>query len=157
MDPMDTPFARGIKELFVLWFKVILHVAQTQPQVFADTANSFLLIKDSILQKQSTINFDNMHQHIEGLVSHVLVYLLALNWTPHSIMEWSNPLGDKYQFTPGQPFPVMTLIFDILDSYHALKAQDAQNHYQGASLNSTIAWHQSLQGNRYLKKQKRDQ
>jgi len=50
----------------------------------------------------------------------------------------------------------MTLIFDILDSYHFLKARDAQNHYQGASLTSTVAWHQSLTRNRYIKNQKRD-
>ena len=71
-------------------------MANTQPQVFADTANSFLLIKESIMHKQEIINFDNMHKRIEGLISHVLVYLLVLNWTPHSIIEWSNPLGDRY-------------------------------------------------------------
>jgi len=53
--PNGHPFARGIKELFVLWFKVILrlilHMASTQPQIFAGTTNSFLLIRYSILQK----------------------------------------------------------------------------------------------------------
>jgi len=92
-------------------------MANTQPQVFADTGNSFLLIKETILDKQDILTFGNMHKHIEGIISHVLVYLIALQWTPHSIIEWSNPLGDRYLFTPGQPFPVMTLIFDILDSY----------------------------------------
>lgn len=130
-------------------------MANTQPQVFADTANSFLLIRDHILAKQDNINFDNMHQHIEGMVSHVLVYLLALNWIPHSIIQWSNPKGDTYLFTPGEPFPIMTLIFDILHTYQNLKAQEAQKHYQGASLTNTIAWHQSLTRNRYLKKQKK--
>ena len=109
------------------------------------------------MQKQDSIDFDNMHKHVEGLISHVLVYLLALNWTPHSIIEWSNPLGERYIFSPGQAFPVMTLIFDILDSFHFLKAKDAQKHYQGGSLTSTIDWQQSLTRNRYLKKQKRDQ
>jgi len=51
----------------------------------------------------------------------------------------------------------MTLIFDILDTYHHLKAQEAQLHYQGASLTNPVAWHQSLTRNWYLKKQKRDQ
>lgn len=152
--PNGQPFARGIKELFVLWFKVLLHMANTQPQVFADPANSFLLIKESILHKQGILTFDNMHKHIQGLISHVLVYLLALTWTPHSIIEWSNPLGDRYLFTPDQPFPVMTHIFNILDSYHHLKAQEAQNHYHSASLTNTVAWHQSLTRNRYLKNKK---
>lgn len=49
----------------------------------------------------------------------------------------------------------MTLIFDILESYHMLKAREVQHHYQGASLTNTIAWHQSLTRNRYLKKQNR--
>lgn len=75
-------------------------MASTQPQVFADTANSFLRIRDSILQKQDNITFDHMHQHIEGLVSHVIVYLLALSWTPQAIIEWYNPQGDKYIFSP---------------------------------------------------------
>jgi len=130
-------------------------MASTQPQVFSDTANSFLIIRDSIKDKQPDINFDNMHKHIEGIVSHVIVYLLALGWNPTSIIEWHNPAGDKYIFSPGQAFPVMTLIFDILETYHALKAIDAQQHYHGASLNDTIAWHQSLTRNRYLKKQNR--
>lgn len=37
--PNCHPFARGIKELFILWFKVIVHGREYRPIAFADTEN----------------------------------------------------------------------------------------------------------------------
>lgn len=56
---------------------------------------------------------------------------------------------------PDEPFPVMVVIHDLLNSYHSCKAStNAKTHYNGGSLGIQIARLTCLERNRYLKKKK---
>lgn len=116
--PNGHPFARGIQELLVLWFKLLGILIQEGRALFlsklSETWNMVLTEHTKLKDFKSGLN------NVTGLVSHIIVYLQALGWTPEAFNQWIDPEGniwyiDVLDYTPCS---LATLIHSLIDSFH---------------------------------------
>lgn len=83
--------------------------------------------------------------------------LYGLGCIPVSFKKWISPSGHEWvlESTPNMPFPIMTVIREIIKSYPIYMADKARNHYHGDSIGKIIAWEAVLSRNKSLKHKKK--
>lgn len=80
-----------------------------------------------------------------------------LKWKPIQHDTWEDPQGNTWQLHAeyDKPFPMMTVIHAIIDSYHEYMVPNAAKHFDGSSITGAIAWDTTLAHNQTLKNKKK--
>ena len=68
------PFARAIRERFVLWFKLIIPLVKTKDKFLDERAVAWQLIKDEKITLKDSLN------KVQGVLSHVSHHISVLLW-----------------------------------------------------------------------------
>ena len=77
----------------------------------------------------------------DGIAAHITVILYSLKWNPVQFDTWEDPRGNtwKLQADFDKPFPMMTIIHAIIDSYHEYMTANAAKHFDGGSITGAIS------------------
>jgi len=118
--PEGHPFGRGIKELFILWFKLILPMTRHRDPTLYKIEEAWSQIYIKMSEGQQSITLENCMSETDGIAAQVVVILYSLGWIPVSYDKWLDPEGNEWILAgdSGEPFPVMPLIWKILHTYH---------------------------------------
>lgn len=85
--------------------------------------------------------------------------LYGLGWIPLSYKKWISPDKQEWisQSAPNTPFPIMTVIKEIIRAYHIYiyMADKARKHYHGDSIGKIVAREAVLSRNKSLKHKKK--
>lgn len=93
----------------------------------------------------------------EGIAAHITVILFSLKWNPVQYDTWEDPPGNtwKLQAEYDKPFPMMTVIHAILESYHEYMSTKAARHCDGGSITGAISWETTPAHNHTRKNKKK--
>lgn len=151
------PFVRAIRELFVLWFKLIIPLVKTKDKFLDELSVAWQLIKAQVNPDDKQITFKDSLIKVQGVVSQVVVFLYCLGWDPVRFDKWVSPAKESWQFLQigDNPFPIGDMIKELTKSYHAQQTVLARKHYDGASLVSPVCWHETTTRNKSLKNKKK--
>jgi len=164
--PQGHPFVRAIKQLFVLWFKLIIPMYNNDDIFLISLDHAWSLIKidvdpgscdfDYILEYKEPSCQNSLHK-VEGVVSQIIVFLYCLKWKPHKYNEWEDPDGHLWTICKDQlvPTPLSEIIQTIVKSYHNSKLAEVQKHYDGESITSPICWDKVTAINKSLRSKKK--
>jgi len=155
--PEGHPFVRIIKELFILWFKLILPMTRNRDPTLQSIEEAWSQIYIKIAEGQQSITLEKCMSKTDGIAAQVVVILYSLGWIPVNYDKWLDPDGNEWILASEstEPFPVMPLIWKILHTYHRKQINKASEHFDGSWLQDTIAWDIVLSKNKTLKNQKK--
>jgi len=155
--PEGQPFTRAIKETFILWFKLILPLIKQNSPILIHIEESWNQIYKDMKLQDTKITLEKGLARADGIAAHITVILYSLQWKPIQYDTWEDPQGNTWQLHADfdRPFPMMTVIHAIIDSYHEYMAPNAAKHFDGASITGAIAWETTLAHNQTLKKKKK--
>jgi len=93
----------------------------------------------------------------DGIAAHITVILYSLKWNPVQFDTWGDPQGNtwKLQADFDKPFPMMTIIHAIVDSYHEYMTANAAKHFDGGSITGAISCGTTLAHNQTLTSKKK--
>lgn len=149
------PFVRSIKELFVLWFKLL--------SLLIKEGRALFLYKLSVawkcaLEAHADHNdFNKDLNFVTGLISHLIVYLKALNWKPQNYNQWIDTGGNIWfvDVVDYNPCSLSALMFSLVEDFYTSQLLTMANHYSSGSIKTKVLWNLTLQKNNSLKKAKR--
>jgi len=118
--PEEHPFIRGIRELFVLWFKMLIPMEQRKDPMLLKKEESWSQIYVKMSEGRNSITLEKCMSTTDGLASQVVVMLYGLGWVPFTYNKWPDPDECEWILSnyPTEPFPVMTIIRKIIHSFH---------------------------------------
>jgi len=93
--PNGHPFVRAIRELFVLWFKLILPIIKTKDPFLEELATAWQIIKNHVNPLKQVLTFDKALIKVQGVLSQVIVFLYCLGWNRQQFDCWASP-GEVY-------------------------------------------------------------
>lgn len=113
--------------------------------------------QEELMKQVQGITIEKCLSKTDGIAALVSVMLYGLGWMPITYKKWIDPNKDEWilEAEPDQPFPIMTVIRAVIESYHRYMANQARNHYQGDTIGKIIAWDTVLSKNQSLKRKKR--
>lgn len=143
------PLTRAIKETFILWFKLILPLIKQNHPILNHIDESWNSIYRDMKLQDDQITLEKGLARADGIAAHITVILYSLKWKPIQYDTWEDPQGNPWQLHAeyDKPFPMMTVIHAIIDSYHEYMAPNAAKHFDGASITGAISWDTTLAHN----------
>ena len=109
--------ARSVKELFVLWFKLILPLVHKDNTEFITTLrHTWAVYKNEM--PRSIDHLEEVAPQVQGIITQVIAFLLFLQWKPTAFNVWEDPPGNIWKLQVGSPFPIMVLIRRMIKKYH---------------------------------------
>ena len=138
--PRGHPVARVLKELFSEWFKAVRSMAKLGDTAFNNLRAAWGRARANLADKYSArIQHCKVHtvKPSYGIMHNVITWLYKLGWNPMSVDRWCSPNGDEYLMSDLN-FPAHLIIFDIVDSYNAIKLKHASGHRNGKGIETAI-------------------
>lgn len=156
--PTSQPFTRAIKETFILWFDLILPLIKQQNQIIEHIEESWFKIYKDMKQQDEKITLEKGLARADGIAAHIqhmgrsqsqyntTQSLGSLNWNPIQYNTWEDPKGNTWilKADPDKPFPMITVIHAIIDSYHEYMVPTLTKHFEGGSITGAIDWDTTL-------------
>ena len=128
--PRGHPVARILKELFSEWFVAVRMIVKLGVTAFNNLRAAFGIARANLADKHSSrVQHCKYHtvKPAYGLMHNVIIWLYKLGWNPMSVDRWVSPDGVEY-IMHDLNFPSHLIIFDIVDSYNAIKLKNASKH-----------------------------
>lgn len=82
--PNGNPFVRDIRELFVLWFKIIIPLVNNQHPLLEKFDIAWPLIYNDLSEGSNRITLEKFLNRVDGIAAHVMVILYGVGWIPIS-------------------------------------------------------------------------
>ena len=139
------PFVRSIKELLVLWIKLLA--------VFIREGRALFLYKLSTAWKcaltahASHNDFNKGLNFVTGIISHIIVYLKALNWIPQAFNQWIDSGGNIWfvDIVEYKPCSLSALMYSLVDDFYTSQLLNMAKHYCSGSIKTKVLWNLTMQ------------
>jgi len=94
-----------------------------------------------LAEGSNAVTVENSLHNANGIAAYVTVILAALGWQPMKYSMRVDALENEWKLSNKsyEPFPVMEVISEIIESYHLIQIDNAREHFHGDSTNDTTA------------------
>jgi len=149
------PFVRSIKELFVFWFKLLAICIREGKALFLYKLS--IAWQCALKVHASHNDFNIGLNFVTDIISHIIVYLKALNWIPPAFNQWIDPAGNIWfvDIVEYKPCSLSALLYSPVDAFYTSQLVNMAKHYCSSSNITKVLWNLTLQKNTSLKKAKR--